>query len=106
MNGPLQRINNWPELAERAHWNVAELADHCRVSVRTLERHFWKTFGLSPHDWMRKVRLEQAVTDLLNGAAVKRAANKAGYPHAHHFSRDFKKHFGRSPSWFRRTTRP
>jgi AraC-like DNA-binding protein len=64
VNGQLRRINNWPALAARAHWNVAELASLCGVSVRTLERDFLKTFGLLPHKWMQKRRLEPATTDL------------------------------------------
>jgi AraC-like DNA-binding protein len=84
---------------------VAELADLCGVSMKTLERHFLKTFRLPPHYWLRKVRLDPAATDLQNGASVKKAAHQAGYRHPHHFSRDFKKHFGRPPSWFRRAPR-
>jgi len=101
MNGRLDMIDHWPKLAALAHWNVAELAELCGVSVKTLERYCLKTFGLPPHQWLCKLRLEQAATDLQNHASVKLAANKAGYPHAHHFSRDFKKHFGRPPSRFR-----
>jgi AraC family transcriptional regulator len=105
MSGRLATINNWPELAAQAHWNVAELADLCGVSVKTLERHFLNTFGKPPHEWMHELRLEQVATGLQNGEAVKLAANKAGYGHPSHCSRDFKKHFGRSPSEFRRAPR-
>ncbi len=105
MNGRLQRINNWPELAAQAHWNVAELAELCGVSVKTLERHFLNTFGLPPKQRMHRLRVEPVATDLKTGATVKLAAIKAGYRLPQHFARDFKKHFGRSPSELRRAPR-
>ena len=90
MNGRLEAINKWSELAAQAHWNVAELAVLCGVSVPRLERHILKTTGVRPHDWMTELRMQQALTDVQKGDSVKRAAAKAGYQHAQHFSRDFK----------------
>jgi len=104
MSGRLEQRANWPELAVKAQWNVASLAELCGVSIATLERHFLKTFGTRPHGWMTGLRMGQALARLRNGATVKQAATEAGYRHAQHFSRDFRKHEGRPPSRFRPPT--
>lgn len=93
----LNRILNWPELAQQSVWNVADLAQRCSVSVRRLEQHFLETFGQSPKAWMNTQRQKQAVKFLSGGASVKETAISVGYAHASTFSREFKKCTGQWP---------
>jgi len=98
MNSRLHRIQNWPELARQAQWSAALLAKQCKVSARTLERYFHEKMGVCPHAWLFEQRQRQAVELLRDGSSVKETAIILGYKSATHFSRDFKKHFGHSPS--------
>ena len=94
----LDLITDWPERARKANWCVQELAEQCRVSARTLERHIRKRFGFCPHGRLVQLRMQQAVKQLLEGFTVKETAFELGYKNPHHFSREFKNHFGHPPS--------
>jgi len=96
----LQQIQNWPERAQAAKWRATALAEHCEVSLRTLERHFLKKMGESPKQWLLKQRHQKAKEDLKERADLKAAAGNVGYDfdNLHNFSRDFKTHIGHCPT--------
>lgn len=98
MNTRLNHVQNWPELAHKANWSVSGLAKNFGISIRTLELHFIKHFGQSPKIWLTKLRQQQAAELVREGLAVKEAAARLSYKHAHHFSRDFKKYWGCLPA--------
>jgi transcriptional regulator GlxA family with amidase domain len=98
MSSRLHHIQNWPELARSANWSVAVLATNCRVSVRTLERHFLTNFEKSPHSWLSENRRCLGDKMLQAGCTVKEVAGSLSYKHATHFSREFKTHTGHSPT--------
>jgi transcriptional regulator GlxA family with amidase domain len=98
MSSRLHRIQNWPELATQSNGSGVTLAKKCNVSVRTLERYFLEKMGVSPHLWLLEQRKGRATKSLGDGNSVKETAAILGYKHATHFSRDFKKHSGHSPS--------
>lgn len=54
--------------------------------------------GKGPQDFMRLIRLEQAVLYLKQGESVLDVSLKTGFVNVKHFSTVFKKHFGVSPS--------
>lgn len=98
MNTKLNQIQNWPELAREAKWSAATLARNCGVSLRTLQRHFLKEMGKSPRLWLAEQRQLEAIKVLKKCSCVKEAASNLGYKHTHHFSRDFKAHWGHCPT--------
>ena len=98
MSRRLERITDWPERATRANWCVQTLAEHCGVSLSTLERHIKRQFGACAHDWMEQMRMQRAVKLLLDDFSVKHTALELGYKYAQHFSRDFRNHTGHPPS--------
>jgi len=98
MNTKLNHVNDWVQLAQKSNWSVTALAKLCRVSVRTLERHFVQTSNLKPKAWMAEMRQKQALELLRDGSSVKETAAWLGYSHNTHFSREFKKVWGFSPS--------
>lgn len=97
MNSRLHQAQDWPELARQAHWSAALLAKQCKVSERTLERHFHEEMGVCPQHWLFEQRQLRAIKLLQNGKSVKETAIILCYKHATHFSRDFKTRWGHSP---------
>jgi transcriptional regulator GlxA family with amidase domain len=98
-NSRLQRIQNWPELAEQANWSASALAKMCGVSTRALQRHFRENVGKPPKAWLSEQRHNRAAERLREGSSsVKEIAMDLGYQHGHNFSRQFRKHWGYAPS--------
>ena len=82
----------------KAGYRPSDLAALCQISLRTLERHFQKNYGVTVSKWMRDLRLSKSYETLKQGKSVKEAAYDHGYKQVSHFSREFKNHFGISPS--------
>lgn len=85
-------------MARQAKWSVADLAQLCGVSTRTLERHFQETYQQTPEYWLAELRWRQALELVREGASVKAMAAELGYQQASTFSREFKKRFGQCPA--------
>jgi AraC-like DNA-binding protein len=98
MNTFLNNRPNWPQLALQANWSVTKLAKLCGISSRTLERHFYAYMKKSPKSWLAEQRQRHGWALLCSGLSVKETAASLGYRHPTHFSRDFKKHLGSSPT--------
>jgi transcriptional regulator GlxA family with amidase domain len=98
MSSRLGFVQEWEVLAQKAGYRARELADLCQTSLRTLERHFQKHYGVTVSEWLRELRLKQAYTSLQTGKSVKEVAFEHGYKQVSHFSREFKSQFGVSPS--------
>lgn len=77
---------------------VAEVADHVGVSVRSLFNGF-KTFrGMTPGEFIRRIRLERARQDLLAGRGnVTEIAMRWGYAHPGSFASQYRRQFGVLP---------
>jgi AraC-like DNA-binding protein len=81
---------------------MGEVARACGVSVRTLHYGFAKFRGRGPADVLRDIRLAQArhalIEARITGLKVAEIAARSGFPNASQFSRDYRAHFGESPS--------
>ena len=98
MSSRLEFVQQWESLAVKAGYRPSDLAALCQISLRTLERHFQKNYGVTVSKWMRDLRLSKSYETLKQGKSVKEAAYDHGYKQVSHFSREFKNHFGISPS--------
>lgn len=79
-------------LAKRAHMSPSHFAHRFRDVAR-----------VSPMRYLKHLRLEQARVALVrDGLRATEAAQRAGYASAAQFTRDFKQHFGLSPTQFLR----
>jgi AraC family transcriptional regulator len=89
---------------EEIHQNVSvrELAQEVRLSTGHFIRLFKAETSLSPKQYMRCLRMKQA-EGLLDGSflSVKEIAANVGVGDRSHFSRDFKKFYGHTPTNFR-----
>ncbi len=95
------RIRNAIELMSQ------EFAGRCSLTFISREVgmspfHFARTFsglvGLSPHQYLLRLRLRRSATMLRQGASVTTAALSNGFDNLSHFSRSFRRRFGVNPS--------
>ena len=78
---------------------VEELAEDCKISTVYLRKIFMSKFGLSPKSYLIKKRIEYAKRLLASkGFTISEVAIQCGYTEPCHFSREFSKHVGTSPS--------
>jgi transcriptional regulator GlxA family with amidase domain len=81
---------------------LSELARKSGFSAQHLNRIFRKTLGVTPLQYLSRVRMEQAAALLRDGRLTVRAvAREVGFDDAYYFSRIFKSYHGRSPSEYR-----
>ena len=80
------------------------LAEYVHLSEGHLSRHFTRRMGMSPIEFMHRLRAEQACR-LLQSTALPIAdiAANVGYDEVAYFSRCFRKQVGRSPREYRQT---
>lgn len=83
---------------------VQDITRHLCVSRRWLEYAFRDAFGITPYQYLRRVRLEQARRALVSNPRQKvyQVALNAGFSSARQFTTSFRQFFGFSPSDCRR----
>jgi len=82
--------------------SVADMAERARLSPSRFATVFREDFGLSPHQYFLRLRIEHA-QDLLRSTdlPVKLIAEYCGFADVHHFSKAFKRRIQLSPGAFR-----
>ena len=84
-------------------FTVSQLAIHCGVSWRTMEKAFVNFRGMTPVAHVRNVRLDHARQVLSeNGATVADVAARCGFRSSTTFALEYRKRFGLPPSHARR----
>jgi AraC-like DNA-binding protein len=81
-----------------ATMSIDSLSAYCNVSRTVLYNKIKGLTGLSPHEFLRRKKLNIAAGLLKNGYNVSEAAFKTGFQDVKYFSRLFKSQFGYSPS--------
>lgn len=83
--------------------SVTLLAKEAAMSRSAFAREFKSAVGLTPMDFVARVRLSHAHRLLLSTSiAVETIASSIGFGSRSHFSRLFREHYGTDPSSFRR----
>jgi AraC-like DNA-binding protein len=78
------------------------LARLAHLSVRAFERKFRSTFHLTPQRYLRKLQLRMASRALVyTNQPLAGVATSCGFVDQSHFSREFRRQFGRSPRDYR-----
>jgi AraC-like DNA-binding protein len=78
-------------------FRVEELARSCGMSVSAFHRAFVAVTALSPIQFQKQVRLQQARLRLLTGEDVASVAYQVGYQSVSQFSREYRRQFGLPP---------
>jgi transcriptional regulator GlxA family with amidase domain len=100
------QLQYWIELHHQEPVGMQEMTSAAAMSVRNLNRRFLSATGLSPQQYLRRVRIETAKR-LLEGQtiAVDRVAEQVGYGDTRAFIRAFGAVAGLSPGEYRRRFR-
>ena len=99
----LARLTDWVRAHPAGDWTLATLAGRAAMSVRTLQRQFQLSLGMSPVDWLIRERVEFA-RQLLETTArpLAHVASLAGFGSDESFRRHFRLATGVSPMAYRR----
>ncbi|WP_321477362.1 AraC family transcriptional regulator [uncultured Paludibaculum sp.] len=77
---------------------VEELAEIAGMGVSTLHHHFRALTAMSPLQYQKQIRLQEARTRMsIEGLDVGSAALEVGYESASQFTREYKRLFGQTP---------
>jgi AraC-like DNA-binding protein len=77
--------------------SVRNLAEAVSMSESGFAHLFKAATGVSPFQFLKQLRMEQARRLLLGGSNVNEAADSVGYSSLSHFISEFKRYFGKSP---------
>ncbi len=85
--------------------SLDKIARNMYLSPVYISKIFKEETGESPINYLIKIRLEKARDILMSGedGSIKTIANSVGYDDVYHFSKLFKKHYGISPLYYRKT---
>lgn len=86
-------------LSERLAESVTidDLASHVGMSRAVFHRKFKQATRMSPIQFMKSMRLNNAAMKIATGTNVSKAAMDVGYVSSSQFSREFKRLYGQSP---------
>jgi AraC-like DNA-binding protein len=96
--GPITRTVRWIRDHHRDPIRIVELAALAGMSESTFHRHFRAITDMTPIQYQKAVRLQQARLALVSGGLdVAEAAHAVGYDSASQFSREYRRLFGAPP---------
>ncbi|BBH18758.1 AraC family transcriptional regulator [Paenibacillus baekrokdamisoli] len=82
--------------------SVEDMARRSGLSPSRFTVLFKQHFGITPHQYLLKLRLEHAQELLKAGQAIKLVSEYCGFTDVHHFSKTFKATFGLTPGQYRK----
>lgn len=98
---PTQRIAHavsWLRQHFAEEMRVAELAEHANMSLTTFREHFRSITGMSPVQFQKMLRLQEARQLMLDqNMSAGRASALVGYESASQFNREYRRLFGAPP---------
>ncbi|MDF2921839.1 MAG: AraC family transcriptional regulator [Paenibacillaceae bacterium] len=85
---------------------LEQLADRCNLSPVQFSRRFKSAFRINPSDFIRRLRLQKAVSLLTQTElTIDSVAQQCGYSNGFYLSRVFREHYKMSPSAYRKVHR-
>jgi len=92
------RAINWIKQTFREPFSIAAVAGAAGMSPSSLHQHFKAVTALSPLQYQKRLRLQEARRLVLNGAMdAANAGHSVGYDSPSQFSRDYRRLFGAPP---------
>jgi AraC-like DNA-binding protein len=85
---------------------IDDMAAHVGMSRAVFHRKFKQATTMSPIQFVKGIRLNNAAMRMAGGMTVNEAATEVGYASSSQFSREFKRTYGQSPKQWSRTKQP
>ena len=102
---PLAPVLQWLHRHHGEAIDLNRLAAEANCSSRTLLRRFKASTGLTPNDYLQRVRISAAQRALRSPASLEQIAEQVGYADRATFAKLFKQLCGESPGAFRKRLR-
>ncbi len=100
-----RRLVDWIDAHPATNPTLRELAALADLSEFHFARMFRVSFGMPPHVWVMRTRLERARSLLGNGRlSLQQVASRAGFASASHLSNRFRAAYGVTPGQWRAAT--
>jgi len=93
-------LGKWHQMARQAGYKRDRLSALLEICPRQLQRVTLRVFGRSPQEWLDEQRLAAAAGLLRKHRSVKYVAFQLSFKQVSHFSREFKRHYGITPTAF------
>lgn len=98
VNQKIHQVVNWLKNNYTQPIRMDDLAEKAFMSPSTFRQHFREITGMSPLQYQKQLRLQEARHLMLNqNVDAGRAASLVGYESASQFSREYSRLFGESP---------
>ena len=94
----IMRVHEYINAHYREQITVADLAQRFFMDKNTMTRQFKRIVGMTPGDYIRRKRLENAGTLIRQGYSLQHAGYASGFTDYSAFFRAFRKHYGLTPS--------
>jgi len=91
------RAVGWIKQTFRGPFSIAAVAGAAGMSPSSLHQHFKAVTALSPLQYQKRLRLQEARRLVLGGMDAASAGHSVGYDSPSQFSRDYRKLFGAPP---------
>jgi AraC-like DNA-binding protein len=84
-----------------------DLAKACGLSVRAFERQFQAAYNVSPHDYIRQLRVRMSCSALVfSRKSVAQVATEYGFADQSHFTKEFRRFMAETPRAYRTRYQP
>lgn len=91
--------------APSAQHRIPDVAAELGVSPFHLSRVFRTETGTTVHQYLLRIRMQEALSRLHNEPRLSRLAHDLGFSSHSHFTETFRRHFGESPAQVRAALR-
>ena len=88
---------------EKLYARLSEMCEKLHVTLPHFSRQFHACYGITPHNYLTKLRLEHAMSLLLNTSlSIREIAQQSGFTESNYFTKVFRKYTHMTPGDFRK----
>lgn len=100
--GIIEKGYHWLSNNFTSPCSLSEMCEQFHVSLPHFSRQFHTVYGMTPHNYITKLRLEHAMSLLLNTSlSIQEIAIQSGFSEGNYFSKVFRKYTNMTPGDFR-----